>query len=242
MNKTHNSSQRTQAAKDPISDEVKKRIIEKMKQDSKQKSNITNKSNSNDFSKRIESLRKETQSKSDFNPNLDYTKKYSQNETSQASSNSKITELENEIEKLQQDLENARNGHIKALADFQNAQKQHDIDLASAKKSTKKGVATTMATFVNTFNLAFSYIPNITDEKIQKFINTLKESFDKSINDIKVHNIEFLIPKTGDIFDPNFMEILNPDSVQGEEVQVKQVVSVGIKVDNQLIQAASIMV
>ena len=125
---------------------------------------------------------------------------------------------------------------------LQNTQKQHDFDLASTKKSTKKGVATTMATFVNTFNLAFSYIPNINDEKIQKFINTLKASFDKSISDIKVHNIEFLIPKTGDIFDPNFMEILNPDSVQGEEVQVKQVVSVGIKVDNQLIQAASIMV
>jgi molecular chaperone GrpE len=262
-----------QNSSDPISEKVKEKFIQTMKSNSNPVSNSsTKKANKNTksenidkFKKRIEDLRKETAAantqnfakKTDFNTDFknqtdqsssqnlsnDGSKNTDNSNTGTAAKDKQIELLQIQIKELETKYQELNEKYLKSLADLQNTQKQHELDLVSAKKSAKKGVATTLSTFVNTFNLAFSYQPKTEDEKIQKFIQTLQDSFNKSIKDLEVHSIFFLTPKVGDDFDPNFMEILNPDSIQDQEnVKVKQVISSAVKVDTQIIQPATIMV
>lgn len=247
MTKTKNNLQNSNPTTDSISDKVRERFMKTMKDSShtntknNSKSSKTRATNIDDFKNRINNLRAETKSSNPHQP----ANSNSDQSAQKAQNSQKVKELEERIRELESRLKQTNDKYLKAVADLQNTHKQHELDLASAKKSAKKGVATTLSGFINTFNLAFSYQPEIRDEdeKILKFVKTLQDSFEKSIKDLEIHNIKFLIPKAGDSFDPKFMEILNPDNIQDEEnVKVKQVVSSAIQVDEQLIQPASVMV
>ncbi len=165
-----------------------------------------------------------------------------------SSGNSNIQfELEKKVEDLKSalaEMEDWKSRALRSAADLQNSQKQHDIDIVQTKKSTKKQVATDLLTFLNTLNLAFAFAPQSEDPKIQSFIQALQTSFAKLTDDLKLKNIEVLIPQIGDIFVPEYMSSLNQVEDDGSvgSIIVKQVVSIGLKVDNQVVQAASVMV
>ena len=144
---------------------------------------------------------------------------------------------------LQAELEDWKQKSLRLAADLQNLNKQHDLDIQQAKKTAKKSILVPALTFINTLNLAFTFEPQTEDEKITKFIGTLKSSLQKVIEDFKLHGVEVIVPEPGDEFNAEFMNILNPDNANLEEgVVIKQVVSCGLKVDNQLVQPASVMI
>ncbi len=152
-------------------------------------------------------------------------------------------ELAVHLDSLTKELEDWKNRTLRIAADLQNTQNQFELDMATAKKSAKKSVAINIVSFINTMYLAFVYAPQNLDENTKNFINTLKSNFKKAIEDLKVSQIEIIIPDSGDDFNPETMSILNPEAVIDESsAKVKQVVSVGLKVDEQLIQPVSIMV
>lgn len=242
MNSASSSTKNKQTnPKDPISDKVRENFMEAMKNSNSNNSSIDN------FKKRVNKIygnNSKPNSKTSTNSTVSGVSSTQKNNNPQQQlMQQKINNLEQQVEEFKTKLEEANNLYLKAVADLQNTQKQNEIDLSSAKKTVKKNIAKTLSVFVNTFNLAFSYQPKTEDVSVQKFIKTLQDSFDKSVKELEFHNIKFLIPVQDDVFDPNFMEILNPDSIQDKDnVKVKQVVSVAVKVDDQLIQPASVMV
>lgn len=242
MNSASSSTKNKQTnPKDPISDKVREKFMEAMKNSNSNNSSIDN------FKKRVNKIygnNSKPNSKTSTNSTVSGVSSTQKNNNPQQQlMQQKINNLEQQVEEFKTKLEEANNLYLKAVADLQNTQKQNEIDLSSAKKTVKKNIAKTLSVFVNTFNLAFSYQPKTEDVSVQKFIKTLQDSFDKSVKELEFHNIKFLIPVQDDVFDPNFMEILNPDSIQDKDnVKVKQVVSVAVKVDDQLIQPASVMV
>jgi molecular chaperone GrpE len=148
---------------------------------------------------------------------------------------------ETRIETLEKELQESKNNWLKSLADFQNFQKQTDLDIAQTKKSAKKSAVLNLIGFLNTIYLSLYYSPSTEDSKVLAFINTLKSSFDKVLEDLKVQNIEILIPKVGESFDAEFMQVLNPGE-SASDVVVSQVVSLGVRIDGQVIQPVSIMI
>jgi molecular chaperone GrpE (heat shock protein) len=151
--------------------------------------------------------------------------------------------LENELKFAKLEIEDWKNRTARLAADLQNISKQHELDIQHAKKSAKKSTLSTIITFINTLNLAFSFAPQTQDEAVLQFITTLKSSLDRAIEDYKNIGVDIIIPKSGEVFNPEYMNILNPDVVgDSNEVLVKQVVSCGLKIDNQLVQPANVMV
>jgi molecular chaperone GrpE (heat shock protein) len=68
----------------------------------------------------------------------------------------------------------------------------------------------------------------------------LISSFDKSIQDLKLVGIEIVVPKIGDLVDLNYMNLLNTPQDQSD-LTIKQVVSVGLKIEDQVVQPASVL-
>jgi molecular chaperone GrpE (heat shock protein) len=141
---------------------------------------------------------------------------------------------------LQDQVVELKNNLIRKEADIQNLIKQHYFDIENAKKSTKKSVANQVLHVVNTLSLAFGHIPKVQNPEFDKFIQTLISSFDKSISDLKLVGIEIIIPKIGDEIDLNYMSLLNTPQNQSD-LTVKQIVSVGLKIEGQIIQPASVL-
>jgi molecular chaperone GrpE len=164
---------------------------------------------------------------------VDTEENQSENQDSSEVENSAANEPVNEVEEW-------KNKSLRLAADLQNLSKQHDLDTAQVKKSVKKQTISAVLTFLNTLNLAFSYIPQTEDQKVLSFIQTLKTSFEKVKTDLQGIGIEILIPEVGEEFDASFMTLLN--STEDDTAAVKQVVSIGLKIDGQLIQPASVMV
>jgi molecular chaperone GrpE (heat shock protein) len=157
--------------------------------------------------------------------------------------NQKISQLEVELDSSNKEKDDWKAKSIRFAADLQNSARQNELDLSQAKKNTKKSTVLSLVPFLNTLNIAFAYSPQTEDPKVKTFISTLNSSFNKAINDFQGIGVEILTAQPGDVFNPEFMAILNSDvDAESSEVKVKQVVSIGVKIDNQLIQPISVIV
>lgn len=186
---------------------------------------------------------------------LDELKKRTSKNTTPENIEEKVTEssIENlyyQIEELKLTLENTKKEaeEIKliaqrAVADGQNLARQHELEIQSSQKKLKKSVAGHILHVLNTLYLAFQYSPETDDEKILKYINTIKLSFEKSLEDLKVVGIEILIAHKDDAIDFNTMNIINtPQNPDNQDPKVMQVVSLGLRIDNQVVQPITVMV
>jgi molecular chaperone GrpE len=151
-----------------------------------------------------------------------------------------IAALQQTVELREKEIKETQDKLMRLGADMQNLIKQNELEIAQAKKSAKKHLVLSLLTFLNTLHLAFSFTPTTEDEKVHKFIQTLETSFNQVIQDLKVQSIEVLVPEIGQDFDPQFMTALNPHDSE-EHPKVKNIVGLGLKVDGQLMQAASVM-
>lgn len=151
-----------------------------------------------------------------------------------------INNTNKRLESVTLELEDWKNRAIRLTADIQNLQTQARHDENIVRKNTKKNLVNSLVSFLNTLNLAFSYAPHSDDPKIQKFINALQGSFSGLTPELNKHGIEIILPKSGDSFDPTNMTALNQSD--DENLTVKQIVGIGIRIDGQLTTPASVMV
>ena len=141
---------------------------------------------------------------------------------------------------LKAELEDWKNRAIRMAADIQNLQNQTQQDQNIVRKNTKKNLVNSLVPFLNTLNLAFSYMPVTEDVKVQKFVNALQGSFNSLTPELVKHGVEVILPKIGDAFDPINMTALNQSA--DLNLAVKQVVGIGIRIDGQLTTPATVMV
>jgi molecular chaperone GrpE len=188
----------------------------------------------------------ETNSPSQYQSNSD---NLTNNSTEIDELQAKIKQLEKEIESarvknftLQQELDDWKEKSLRIGAEISNLQKQHELETSQIQKLVKKNLVLQLLEFLNTLNLSFSYVPQTDDDRINHFVKTLEISFNRLLADLKNNQVEILLAKPGDEFNPEFMTILNgPENVEGKAV-VKQMVTLGLKVDGQIIQPVSVLI
>lgn len=175
--------------------------------------------------------------------NMDQTKKQSVKKQPKQSRKElkEIEKLREENELLRNELLEKDDKNLRLLAEIQNLQKQHEIDLTQGRKSGKKAVSETILSFLNTLNISFAFVPETADEKTLNFVETLKKSYEKLIADLQNMNIEVIVPQVGDVFNAEFMASLNDNPSGDEEPTVKAVANIGLKVDDQLVSPANVM-
>lgn len=135
--------------------------------------------------------------------------------------------------------DNWKSKAMRATADLQNFQRQSQLDIQQSMKLGKKKVSRTLIPFLTAMNLAFSFAPETDDEKVLAFIETLKKSFEQVQKDLTQEEVELIVPEIGSEFDPATSDSLNAQS--GDEPIVKHIVTVGLKVDGQVVQPATVM-
>jgi molecular chaperone GrpE len=150
-----------------------------------------------------------------------------------------VAVLDTKIKELEDQIKDWKDKAIRFAADNQNIQKQNEMDNQIIAKKTKKNVMNLVLPFLTSLNLAFTFQPKTDDQAVLKFIATLKSSFEKLIVDLPNVGVEVIVPKINDIFDPKVHTSLN--AFEGDEARIKQVVGLGLMIDNQVIQAATVM-
>lgn len=148
-------------------------------------------------------------------------------------------QLTSQLEELKEQVESWKTKTLRFAADNQNILKQHELDNQQVIKRTKKTILTLIMPFLTSMNLAFAMMPTSLDTNVNKYIDGLKSQLDKLTNDLKNAQVEIIIPTKGEEFNPITMTSLN--SSEDEELTVKQVVGLGVRIDGQLIQAATVM-
>ena len=145
-------------------------------------------------------------------------------------------------QELLQEIETLKAKNLRLLADIQNLLRQNQIDIERAKKTLKTEIALAMVDFVTSMHLAFTYLPDNLDEKTRNFIRQLQLSLESSIKNLQSLNIELLIPKVGEPFNSEYMNAVNTPTDEASNLPaIKSVVTVGLKVDGQLVKPAQVL-
>jgi molecular chaperone GrpE len=189
----------------------------------------------------MSSKNKNAESKPPIKINPQKNIKKSENISQDITNSQEFIKLKIENTTLQKELEDWKNKTMRYAAEVQNLQKQHDLDVSSSKKKTKKFVVEAILPFLNTINLAFGFLPKTEDDSINKFVSALDSSFKKLKQDLELISIELIEPKVGDEVDPAIMNVLNPNP-EITNPKVAGIVSMGLKIDGDLLQAANIMI
>jgi molecular chaperone GrpE len=153
--------------------------------------------------------------------------------------NIELEQTKVELESGKAEITDWKNKALRAIADMENSKKQQELDAIQTKKNVKKNLAKPILDFLNNQFLIITYLKDITDQKALTSLETLKISFDKLVTDLKSQGIEVIIPKIGDEFNPEFMQGLN--TTENSEAKVENIVSLGLKIDTQVINPAMIM-
>jgi molecular chaperone GrpE len=161
------------------------------------------------------------------------------NPESNVSKNAEIEILKVQLNSKVEESKDWQNKAFRYVADLENYKKQQELELAQAKKNTKKNAIKPLLEFLNNQYLSLNFIKDITDEKSQKAFAAFNSSFEKIIVEYKLQGVDLILPQPGDTFDPVTMQALTPST--DEEAVVKHIVSLGLKVDNQLIQPVMVV-
>jgi len=153
-----------------------------------------------------------------------------------------IEELKMALDTTKKEAEEIKLIAQRTVADSQNMARQHQLDLQSNQKKLKKSVASQILHVINTLYLAFQYSPQTDDQKVIAYLETIKNSFEKSLEDLKIVGIEIMIAHKNDLIDLAEMNIINTPLDTQTELKVAQVVSLGLRIDNQVVQPVTVMV
>ena len=159
-----------------------------------------------------------------------------------ATDTSGLNTISTREQELVQEIETLKAKNLRLLADIQNLLRQNQMDIERAKKNLKAEIALAMVDFVTSMYLALSYLPENVDDKTRNFIKQLQLSLESSIKNLQTLNIELLIPQVGEPFNSEYMNAVNTPTDQADNLPtIKSVVTVGLKVDGQLVKPAQVL-
>jgi molecular chaperone GrpE (heat shock protein) len=155
------------------------------------------------------------------------------------SKNAEIALLKIQLESKEAESKDWQAKAFRYVADLENYKKQQELEVSQIKKNTKKYAVKPLLEYLNNQYLALNFIKDITDEKTTKALAMFRTSFDKLVIEYNLQGVELILPKEGDEFDPVVMQALAP--TEDEHAKVKHIVSLGLKIDNQLIQPVMVV-
>jgi molecular chaperone GrpE (heat shock protein) len=155
------------------------------------------------------------------------------------SKNAEIALLKIQLESKETESKDWQAKAFRYVADLENYKKQQELEISQIKKNTKKYAVKPLLEYLNNQYLALNFIKDITEEKTTKALAMFRTSFDKLVIEYNLQGVELILPKEGDEFDPVIMQALAP--TDDEHAKVKHIVSLGLKIDNQLIQPVMVV-
>jgi len=150
-------------------------------------------------------------------------------------------QLEKELESLRTEVDEQKDGWLRARADFENYKKRVQRDASRSYQDAMSSVLKVFLTVSDDLERAIKNKPE--ENQLDGWVNGIKLIDQKLVNQMKNLGVERLEVKPGEVFDPNIHEAItqeeNPDF---EEGQIIDVVQPGYKVSDRIIRPAMVRV
>ena len=150
-------------------------------------------------------------------------------------------QLEKELKSLRTEVDEQKDGWLRARADFENYKKRVQRDASRSYQDAMSSVLKVFLTVSDDLERAIKNKPE--ENQLDGWVNGIKLIDQKLVNQMKNLGVERLEVKPGEVFDPNIHEAItqeeNPDF---EEGQIIDVVQPGYKVSDRIIRPAMVRV
>lgn len=156
--------------------------------------------------------------------------------------NKKNDKLQEEINKLTKEKEEAIKKAQYAQAELINYRKRKDEEISVYKKYCNQDLITELIPVIDNFERAISLDDNNLDDELSKFLHGFKMMY-ATLNDImKKFGVEE-ISRSGEVFDPKLEEALMTDNIADMDDEiVTEVLLKGYKLYDRVIRPASVKI
>jgi molecular chaperone GrpE len=170
----------------------------------------------------------------------DSTSNESSNIDMKKSFKEKLAKQQDEISKLQKDLEHWKNEYYKAYADMANLRKTIEKDQSEAYKYRIEGFAQNLLQVLDAFDMALKQ--ESTNEVVRNYLIGFQYVYKQLVNILTDEGIVEIEPKIGDKFDEKDMHAVDTIDDDGEPNIVKKVSLKGYRLHEHLIRPAMVVV
>jgi len=149
--------------------------------------------------------------------------------------------LEKEIESLQAEVEEQKDGWLRARADLENYRKRVQRDAARSYQDAMTSILKIFLNVADDLERALRNKPET--EAAAKWVDGIELIHQKLLNQMKNQGVERLEVKPGDEFDPSIHEAITQEEVPDfEEGQIIDVVQPGYRISDRIIRPAMVRV
>lgn len=156
--------------------------------------------------------------------------------------NKKNEQLQQEIEKLKKENEDAISKMQYAQAELINYRKRKDEEVSNYKKYCNQDLITELIPIIDNFERAISHDDNDLTDELSKFLQGFKMMYASLVEILKKFGVEE-ISRVGEVFDPKLEEALMTDNISDmEDDVVTEVLLKGYKLNDRVIRPASVKI
>lgn len=156
------------------------------------------------------------------------------------SAKDKMIKKDEEITKLQADLNHWKNEYFKAYADMANLRKSMEKDQKDIYKYRIEGFVEDLIPVLDAFDFAFKVEP--TNDELRNYLTGFQYVHNQLIQILTNEGIELIEPKIGDVFDLNNMQAVETIDDEGDENIIKKINLKGYRLHEHLIRPAMVVV
>ncbi len=178
----------------------------------------------------------------DVDNSTDGSKEKHQDKKHHEKSNKKEIKLQEEINKLTKEKEEAITKAQYAQAELINYRKRKDEEISVYKKYCNQDLITELIPVIDNFERAISLDDNNLDDELSKFLHGFKMMYANLSEIMKKFGVEE-ISRSGEVFDPKLEEALMTDNIEDmDDEVVTEVLLKGYKLYDRVIRPASVKI
>ena len=152
---------------------------------------------------------------------------------------SKISELEEQISKLTEEMNSWKNKYYEAYADMDNLRKKMEKDHQVMFKYRGQGFLEALLPVFDNFYYCFKFKPE--DPTLQAYCKGFEMIYNQMVQALESEGVKEIVPEINKKFDPSIMQAV--DVEDGEENDlVKKVMNKGYMLKDRLVRPAMVVV
>lgn len=152
---------------------------------------------------------------------------------------SKIKELEEQIEKLTEEMNAWKNRYYEAYADMDNLRKKMEKDHQQMFKYRGQGFLEALLPVFDNFYYCFKFKPE--DPTLQAYCKGFEMIYNQMVQALESEGVKEIVPSIGSKFDPSNMQAV--DIEEGEENDlITKVMNKGYMLKDRLVRPAMVVV
>ena len=152
----------------------------------------------------------------------------------------KLEKKDEEIAKLNEDIDHWKNEYYRAYADTQNLRKSLEKDHQEAIRYRASGFVESLLNVLDGFHMALSHSPS--NPEVANYVMGFSYIYKNLVIALEEEGVSEISPNVGDKFNPAFMEAIASEESEGDANIVLKVSRKGYKLHDRLIRPAEVTV